>query len=317
MTIMSPKSAKYTTSARKLRVLYTAQMELWFVASVVGAALSGISNFTFKQAAVRGYNSELFSMYAGATSVVLVSLFLLAFPQLITNIPWWAVLVFLVGMLSAVSGILKVYALRYIDATIYFPLFKLLAPLLAIIAGVTLLGERFTTWEWFGMAVGLLVPLMLITKAEDNRQNNLVLGLVLVVVTGAISALAATVAKFAIDASMAATVALWYTVLGILVGSILSIAYKTGVPKMIDLAKSESSWGLVRSAMTRSIFIATSVGLMFYAFSAGGTLAVVQTIHSMYILIPIVLAIIFYNEHWNVQKVLAIVLSVASLALLG
>ena len=56
---------------------------------------------------------------------------------------------------------------------------------------------------------------------------------------------------------------------------------------------------------------------MLFAFSVGGTLAVVQTIHSMYILIPIVLAIIFYNEYWNLQKAAAIVLSVVSLAFLG
>jgi drug/metabolite transporter (DMT)-like permease len=292
-------------------------MELWFMASVVGAVLGGISNFTFKQAAVGGYSSELFSLYGGATSVITVGAFLLVFPQSLLETPVWAVAVFTTGMLAAVSGVLKVYALRYIDSTIYFPLFKLLAPLLAIIAGVVLIGERFSLWEWFGIIVGLLVPLMLITKAEDARQNNLVMGLLLVVITGALSALAATTAKLAIDVSMSASVALWYTVLGILVGSVLSVIYKVGTSKVVILIQEESSWKLLRLAVTRSIFIASSVGLMFFAFANGGTLAVVQTIHSMYILIPIVLAIIFYNEHWNLQKALAIVLSVVSLAFLG
>jgi len=34
-------------------------------------------------------------------------------------------------------------------------------------------------------------------------------------------------------------------------------------------------------------------------------------------LIPIVLAVIFYNEHWNWQKAAAIGLSIVSLAFLG
>jgi uncharacterized membrane protein len=53
---------------------------------------------------------------------------------------------------------------------------------------------------------------------------------------------------------------------------------------------------------------------IFYAYGNGGTLGVVQTINSMYILIPIVLAIYFYKEHWNAQKMLAVVLSVVALA---
>jgi uncharacterized membrane protein len=56
---------------------------------------------------------------------------------------------------------------------------------------------------------------------------------------------------------------------------------------------------------------------MLFAFSEGGSLSVVQTIHSMYILIPIVLAVIFFKEHMNWQKVVAIVFSVVSLAFLG
>lgn len=34
-------------------------------------------------------------------------------------------------------------------------------------------------------------------------------------------------------------------------------------------------------------------------------------------LTTMILAVLFYNEHWNLQKALAVVLSVVSLALLG
>lgn len=158
---------------------------------------------------------------------------------------------------------------------------------------------------------------MLITRTEDSRQNNLVAGLLLVVVTGVLSAAAAVVYKYAIDGGLGTTVTLWYTAIGILLGSVLVLLYRQGITQMAASISRDSSWGLCLTAAGRSAFVATSVWLMFYAFANGGTLAIVQTIHSMYILIPIVLAIIFYNEHWNLQKAAAIVLSVASLALLG
>ena len=53
-----------------------------------------------------------------------------------------------------------------------------------------------------------------------------------------------------------------------------------------------------------------------YAYSLGGSLGIVYTINSLYILIPITLSIMFYNEHWNLRKVTAIALSIAALWLL-
>ena len=149
---LQPKSAKYTTSTRKMRVGCTHAMELWFTASVVGAVLAGISNFAFKLVAVRGYDSELFSLVGGVASVVFVTSVLAVYPQPLMLSSGLALIVFATGCTAAVGGILKVYALRHIDSTIYFPLFKLLSPLLAIIAGVVWFGESFTWYEWIGMA---------------------------------------------------------------------------------------------------------------------------------------------------------------------
>lgn len=60
-----------------------------------------------------------------------------------------------------------------------------------------------------------------------------------------------------------------------------------------------------------------SLGLILFAYTIGGGLAVVHTILSLYIIITIVLSIIFYNEHWNLQKIAAVTLSIAALGLLG
>ena len=292
-------------------------MELWFIASVVAAVLAGFSNFFFKIAAKKGYSSELFMILSGVCSVVYVSIGLLLFPQQLLPDKLLAALVFGFGFLAALAGVMKIYALRYIDSTIYFPLFKLLAPAIAIAAGVTLFGESFSKIEWVGMLIGLLVPLMLITKSENGRQNNLTLGLLFVLITGILSAVVAIMNNFAVDSGLSVFVTLLYTVPGVFCGSLTLFCYKQGLSGITQTLTAHFNYQLLLIASLRSLFITFSVGLSFYAYTVGGTLAVVQTIHSMYILIPIVLAIIFYNEHWNLQKALAIVLAVVSLAFLG
>ena len=223
---------------------------------------------------------------------------------------------FAAGLFAAVGGIWKVYALRYIDTTIYFPLLKLASPILAIIFGVVFFSEAFSLYEWIGLLMGLLVPLLLITKAENQRQNNLLMGLMLVALTAVISAGTAAMYKYSIDITQHVWAVHGILSFGVFVGSCISLVFKKG-RKTIESIQTETNLTFVVWAGIRGLLIATSTVLLLFAFKTGGTLAVVHTIHSLYILVPIVLAIVFYKEHWNWQKVIAIVLSVVALGLLG
>ncbi len=293
-------------------------MELWFWAAVATTVLAGLSNFYFKVAASRGYDAELFGLYGGGLSLVLVLIGWLTFPApLLAQGFMYAALAFGGGLLISGNNIGKIYALRHIDATVYYPLYKLLAPLLAIVAGVTFFSERFSTFEWFGMTLSLLVPLMLITKSENGRQNNLISGLLLVLMTGIFSAGGAFLYKLASDAGMATVAILLYSSTGLLIGSLLTMWYKSGIKNIKLRIFENTSVGLLIAASMRATLITLAFVCTLFAFKSNGPFAVVMTIQSMYILIPIVLAIIFYNEHWNAQKVAAILLSVAALALLG
>lgn len=292
-------------------------MEIWFAAALAGAVLAGVSNFFFKTAASRGYNAEVFTLYGGLVSALITVAAAWFYDQLSLQINWHIVVMIFAGMVASLGGIMKVYALRHIDSTIYFPLFKLLAPGLAIIFGIVFFSESFTTYEWFGMLLGLLVPLLLITKAENGRQMNLKAGLLFVLLTALTSAFAAALNKLVIDAGVSVLSGLFYASLGVFIGTVLTIIAKKGIKYTYRHIEADSSPSLIFYGALRAVFISLGFGLILYAYAHGGTLAVVQTIHSMYILIPIVLSIVFYNEHWNLQKAVAIILSVAALALLG
>lgn len=292
-------------------------MELWFLAALGGSLFAGLSNFYFKFAAMRGYSAELFSLYAGMTSTCLIFSAYILLSNTLTGYGWYILIAFLSGFGAAMHSIFKVYALKFIDATIYFPLFKLLSPMLAIIAGIIIFGESFTSLEWIGMSMGLLVPLLLITKSEKGRQNNLLLGLGLVVVTGIISAIISVLNKIVVDEAMPIAIIMLYAAFGVLAGTFMLMVKKNGVSNVVKHVQTDTTLPLVFAAFCRALLINASFGLTLYAYSLGGTLAVVQSVHSMYILIPVVLSIYFYKEHWNTQKVVAVVLSVGALALLG
>lgn len=292
-------------------------MEIWFLAALGSALGSGISAFLIKVAAKRDYNSEVFILYGGVFSVLVFVPTALVFSEPGTLKGGVVILSVLAGFIAAIVGIFKVYALRHIDTTIYYPLFKLISPALAIVFGVSLFAEAFTAHEWVGLFGGLLVPLLLVTKSENGRQNNLTKGLILVGVTGVLAAVISVLNKYAVDIYDAIYWILAFNSIGIAIGSLITIVRKQGMRCLIKHMKTDTHLIMVWWACVRSLFISLGFLCMLYAFSHGGSLGVVYTIQSFYILIPIVLAIIFYKEHWNLQKAIAIVLSVASLALLG
>ena len=310
-----------TTTYQKKRVgeslVYCVSMELWFIAAVTGALLAGVSNFFFKIAAVRGYNAKLFSLYGSVTSIVIACGGLFMTKQSLDLFTWMSLLVFIGGAIAAIGGISKIYALRHIDSTIYFPLFKLLAPALAIVAGVSFFNETFSTFQWIGMMLGITVPLMLITKKEDGRQTNLLVGLLFVGLTAVISAGTAIINKIAIDFSFTIFETLFYVSAGIFFGAGSLLVIQDGFRSIVSQIKKDTSIPLVFLSFMRSFLISGAVFAMLYAYTQGGTLAIVQTVHSMYILIPIVLSIFIYKEHWNMQKVVAVVLSVVALVFLN
>lgn len=291
-------------------------MVIWFWSAVAGAVFAGISNFFFKVAAHRGYNAEVFTLYGGLASILFTGIVGLLYHSQLLQWNWYTAIMVCAGMIAGLGGIGKVNALRHIDSTIFFPLFKLLSPALAIVAGILFFDEAFTFAEWTGMFFGLTMPLLLITKAENGRQNNLIAGLVLVAFVAATSAIAAALNKFVIDTGLDVVVGLFFASVGVFVGTLCTIAYKKGVWSLIRHVREDTDFGIVLFASCRAVFICISLGFILYAYSQNGTLAIVQTIHSMYILIPVVLSVIYFQEHWNWQKAVAVTLSVLALALL-
>ncbi len=291
-------------------------MEFWFLAAVAGMVFAGISNFGFKIAAKKNFDAETFTFYGGFVSVVFAGLGLLVFRPEITNSYLLIGLILVSGLLASQGNTLKVLALRYIDTTIFFPLFKLLSPFLAVVFGLVFFGERFTYVEWLGIALGHIVPLLLINKVENKRQNNLAAGLLMVLIVSATSSIAAALNKYAIDAGMPEWEVIWYAAWGIFIGSLVIVSIKLrDIP--IRYVLTHTTADLLKASVFRSALICMSMLCILYAYGNGGDLGIVQSIHALYIVIPIVLSVLIYQEHIDWKKVTAVIACILSLLLLG
>lgn len=291
-------------------------MELWFIIAVFSAVFAGVGSFYNKVAVQRGYGAELIILYSALiTTIVTLPFIALTNAWSGFSLPLFGVC-FLAGVIGAFGGITKIKALACIDVTLFLPLFKVVSPLIVIIFGIVLFGETFSSSEWIGLIVSMLVPLLLINRIEHTRQKKLLLGLFYILLGGLLSAIVAAVNKYAVDIFPATLWIIESGNFGVFVGAAVGFAFRHRNEDILTRLKEGTSRGLIKASFWRGVTILAGFSCTVYALAYGGPLGIVYTINSLYILLPIVLSIIYYNEHWNFQKVVAIVLSILALGLL-
>lgn len=291
-------------------------MELWFILSLVASIFAGLHIFVQKVGSARGYNSSLLNSYSAGLSAIIG--FVVA--GLYEGYGEFSLVMLGVGLLSGIVYIigtnLRMDALRQVDATIFLPLHKFVSPLAALIIGIVIFGELMTKSEWWGIILGMVVPLLLISSSEKSRQNHLTKGLMLMVISAIFAAVAAAINKE--GANMFTAVLLFAAIanaFSAVVGTII-YRYRKKDPNGTEVEVHYTDPKLLTLSVISGVIQVISFGTFMLAFAFGGALAIVYTIHSLYIVIPIVLSIVFYNEHWNTRKIVAIVLSIGALILM-
>jgi len=292
-------------------------MELWFWAVVGATILGGIGNFILKIAAVRGYGGGLFTFYGSLMPTLLIfGVALYMSNNILFSLIGFS-LSFLNGLLGASSNILKVLALRYIDTTIYFPLFKILAPLLVTVAGLFVFNESLSVKETIGLLICICIPLFFVGKAERKRQLDLKRGLLLILATAIISVVGASLTKYVIVVWAEPLWLLVATGAGSIIGSVCGIVFKEKRDVFTRHYWLKSDKGLIVWSTAWGLLMVFSALLIFVAYLNSGGLIIVYAINSLNFVIPIILAVIIYKEHIDIQKASAIFLSIVALGLLG
>lgn len=288
-------------------------MELWFIYAVASALFGGLHTFVLKVAAVRNHGADANTTITSLCSAAVGWLLVLIFNLHETQLGFLILFAVFGGTLYSFGAAARVESLKCIDTTIFFPLYKVIGPLVAVVAGIFIFSETLDMFEIFGIVLSLIVPLLLLHRDEKTRQKSLTRGLLLLLLSVALIMLAHVTNKHATSLfdNMILFVALTHT-FTFLVSVMLW--HRHSIKNGTKLTKTITS-NLIYVGMLSGFLQFAGFYTILKAFELGA-LSVVFTVNSLYIVIPIALSIIIYKEHWNARKVFAIVLSIVALAFL-
>lgn len=281
----------------------------WTLAATV---LAGAQLFVQKIVAQERRDSALSGFFMYAISGLMALVVLISLREMPKD---WLIISMFALMGGAVHGFgnfIRIEALKYIDAVIYFPINKMLGPLLVVVAGVALFAEHLTATQYIGIALSLTVPLLLISSVEHHRQHDLRRGLIFVIISTALTSASVLFAKQGLSYGSE----VWF-ILGVsqLAGSMSSatIFFKQRGLHSLHLS----------SIKGRDLLLGVVLGVLglFSYFTLlmamkTGLISLVYVIQAHYILIPIVLSVWWYREHINTRKVVAIVVSLLAISVL-
>lgn len=287
--------------------------EQWVFLAILAALFGGLHAFTHKIAAERGYGSGYFNALstgvAAFIGIVYVSVFV-----------GWTGALFVYGialcLLSAIFYVLnantKIEALRHIDSTVFFPISKTMTVVITALFGITLFHEQLTHLQLLGFLLSLLVPFLLIHKKTSASQKNLSKGLILLFVAALFSSGATLVNKYA---------ALGYqdAVLFVVCTHILItlVALASGIHQEKGKQASVPFSALFHDA--RYVPLCVIAGcfqfLGFYTNVSSlvtGHLSLAYAIMSLQVVVPVVLSVLWYKEHFDIKKGVALAVSVGA-----
>jgi drug/metabolite transporter (DMT)-like permease len=280
-------------------------MEIWFRDALLSWVFAGLMLFSSKFSAEKNHSSFLVTSYSFLVCSC-ISLFLLLINWVsLDNTLTVLILSILNWLLYMLALLVRIEWLKNITTVIYFPINKVIAPIIIMLIAWFYFKETFSYLELFWIFLWITVPLLLVWEKENKRQKNLKKWLILLVVSTIFSTLSSATWKEVVVSGY--NFFFFLTVTSITWATISYIVYHRKHKKLNDhsLSKIKRTWIISWVFLFLSIY--------FFMRSTVWNLGVVYTINSFSILIPIILSIIFYKEHCDKKKALAIFLSIVSL----
>ena len=285
-------------------------METWIIWAIISVFTGWFFHFLSKVTAERNYDSNRVNYI----SYIFCTVFMWALLTIQGNFfPWDDFgLILMIAVWNIVfyssSFMTRVHAMRHIDTVVFYPLYKTFWPIFVTCISILLFKESLSPKEVLGIMVWITVPLLLITKKENQIQNSLYIWVLMVVITSILTSISIIMPKLVQELSLDISVFLFLNFLFWIPFSYL----------LSKLRKSQKN----KSYETKGIYTFSALMwfiniIAFYTFikAMEWNLAVAFTINSFAILIPIILSIIFYGEHFNLKKWIVIALSIVSILL--
>jgi drug/metabolite transporter (DMT)-like permease len=283
-----------------------------FAWTLAATLFAGIQLFFQKVVASQGRNAALNGalMYGlSGAAILFIIFFWYDVPESINAIALFGLLA---GITHAIGNFVRIESLRFIDSVIFFPLNKVLGPIIVVIGGVWWFGDALSARESIGVILSICVPLVLISATEKHRQTDLTRGLLFLVISTVLTSVGILFTK----QGLLFDPTLFYIMgMGQLFGMITSLAIffrerHVRASKHFGITSADLWLGALAGILSFASFYS-----LLKAMSLG-QLSLVYVIHAHYILVPIILSIWWYGEHINTRKVAAVVLSFLAISLL-
>lgn len=284
-------------------------LELRFLYALWSMVTAWLFTFSTKIQVEKNHNPALVTFYSMIVAL-LCWIFLFLYKG---ENPWNILLCFLLwlsnGILYLITTLTRIESLKFIDTSIYFPIYKSLAPLFLVVIAILFLWEKLSIKESIWVILWIAVPLILIWK--NKKSNNTKRWIKFMIIWLATAIWAAILVK--IWAIYKVNMVL-YTIFSLWAWSILSILLHR------NNTKKHSKYSLLHIKRTWIItWVLNFTAFYFFvkAIEIWNNLWIVYTLQSLYILVPIILSIIIYKEHFDTKKLIAIILTIATIFFLG
>jgi len=285
-------------------------METWIIWAIASVFTWWLFHFLWKVTAERNYDSNRVNYI----SYIFCTFFMWGVLLFQWNLPEWDNfwLVMLIAIWNIVfyssSFMTRVHAMRHIDTVVFYPLYKTFGPIFVTLISILLFNESLSWREILWIAVWIMVPLLLINKKENTIQNGLYIWVLMVILTSVLTSISVIMPKLVQELSLNISLFLFFN-------------FFFGIPFSYLLSKIRRPQKH-RNYREDGIFVFSALMwamniIAFYTFikAMEWNLAIAFTINSFAILIPIILSIIFYGEHFNIKKGIVIALSIVSILL--
>ncbi len=282
-------------------------MPLWLIFSLAATLFYGTLNFLYKVSAERKLPTQAV-VFISAFTVVISAVVMLAmkgdgFLFFRQALPYAAVN----GTLFALGALSKFKALKLAPAAIVFPANKSNV-LFVIIIGLVFFGEMPTCRQWTGILFALLVLVLISWEQIRGTRINELKGIGFAVLSALCTSFSMTAGKLA----STNTNRLTYIFLSYLIVTVISfILYKIRIPKEKRKGTFKNS-AIFLTGSTIGILNFAGYNLVLKAF-AEGSMALVQPVFALSILIPIFLSALFYKEKITPIRIISIGLSLTSI----
>ena len=287
-------------------------MELWMLYAIIWSIASGVFWFLQNIEWKSSINSNSFIIYSHLWMVIMwLFLLIINNSQIYLNFEMF-IYALILNFLYVIVLKFRLKSLKFLDTSSFFINYRIFSSILLIILGQIFFGEYIDSNEYIWIILWFIIFYLLIEKKQisDDKKDvwkwYIYLWLAVIILSLIwILQKYITTDYFDLDLYLVYSGFVWI--------------FATYVLKW----KSDNFWDVVRIKNKRDFLLlfawAIVMPISFYSYCSAlaewWDLAIVYKIISYWLFIPIILSVIFYKEKITLKKLLAFILTIASIGL--